>query len=45
MTEQERRVLIAILLALVIGVAVRFWRRQGEEGMLNVEQEISKVSR
>lgn len=25
----ERRVLIAILLALALGVAVRFWRRQG----------------
>ena len=29
LTIQERRVLIAILLALVLGAAVRYWRRQG----------------
>lgn len=29
LTVQERRILIAILLALAIGVAVRAWRREG----------------
>lgn len=33
LTMQERRVLIAIMLALVIGAAVRYWRRQGEVGI------------
>jgi len=30
LTIQERRVLIAILLALVVGATVRQWKRQGE---------------
>lgn len=30
LTIQERRVLIAILMALVIGAMVKYWRRQGE---------------
>ena len=29
LTVQERRVLIAILMALVVGAMVRYWRRQG----------------
>lgn len=29
LTIQERRVLVAILLALVLGALVRYWRRQG----------------
>lgn len=32
LTIQERRVLVAILLALVLGALVRYWRRQGGEG-------------
>lgn len=30
LTVQERRVLIAIMMALVLGAMVRYWRRQGE---------------
>lgn len=45
LTQQERRVLIAILLALVLGAAVRYWRRQGEGmmGISNIEQGILKT--
>ncbi len=44
LTVQERRVLIAILLALAIGAAVRYWRLQeGGEGMSNVEQGILNI--
>lgn len=32
LTIQERRVLVAILLALVVGALVRHWRRQGGVG-------------
>lgn len=32
LTIQERRVLVAILLALAIGALVRYWRRQGDGG-------------
>jgi len=38
LTMQERRVLIAIMIALVLGAAVRYWRRQGEVGISNIEQ-------
>jgi len=31
LTIQERRVLIAILIALVLGAAVKYWRRQNSE--------------
>ena len=42
LTQQERRVLIAILLALVLGAAVRYWRRQGGgEAISNIERETS----
>ena len=39
LTIQERRVLIAILLALVIGAVVRYWRRQGGGGVEDLQSE------
>jgi len=44
LTIQERRVLIAILIALVLGAAVRYWRRQGaSEEISNIEQGVKNV--
>lgn len=43
LTIQERRVLVAILLALAIGALVRHWRKQGDGGILNIEQEVKNV--
>jgi len=46
LTIQERRVLIAILIALVLGTAVRYWRRQGGgEGISNIEHSTKNKER